>query len=234
MLCTERVQRPIANDLTARTDAATLFLLCAVAVAAADAVAALRCFALASRWPQSGVEFVQNGFGCAFVTAPRHLRGGAPCLRKRRLAVFPFIFSCARAATSTSQSSALLLPTRLHSCRLACTQANVVRGSQVFFSAHTNTHTRFHCEIEFSAWESPSDGGDCEVDVDLTSNFSKRRRRRRQRQRRRRGYFIFLQRQSKRARARARESARQRAHAMAVRLSVQMGGSQQVSERASE
>lgn len=188
----------------------------------------LRCFALASRWPQSGVEFVQNGFGCAFVTAPRHLRGGAPCLRKRRLAVFPFIFSCARAATSTSQSSALLLPTRLHSCRLACTHANVVRGSQVFFSAHTHTHTRFHCEIEFSAWESPSDGGDCEVDVDLTSNFSKRRRRRR------RGYFILLQRQSKRARARARESARQRAHAMAVRLTVQMGGSQQVSERASE
>lgn len=174
---------------------------------------------------------MQNGFGCAFVTAPRIPRGGAPCLRKRRLAVFPFIFSCARAATSTSQRSALLLPTRLHSCRLACTHANVVRGSQVFFSTRTHTHTRFHCEIEFSAWESPSDGGDCEVDVDLTSNFSTQRRR--QRQRRRRGYFILLQRQSKRARARARESARQRAHAMAVRLSVQMGGSERarVSER---
>lgn len=45
LLCTERVQRPIANDLTARTEAATLFLLCALAVAVADAVAvaALLC-----------------------------------------------------------------------------------------------------------------------------------------------------------------------------------------------
>lgn len=68
-LCTERVQRLIANDLTAHAEAATLFLLlslwllllccAAVAAVAATVAVAVDVAVIVQRWPQRGLGWLR-------------------------------------------------------------------------------------------------------------------------------------------------------------------------------
>lgn len=95
LLCTERVQRPIANDLTARTEAATLFLL--LLLLWQRCLRWLRCDMCCARFKMAAIGgWVRQ---TASAVPPSWLRclwqWGSPWLRKRRLAAFPCIF-CAR------------------------------------------------------------------------------------------------------------------------------------------